>query len=61
MSISPAEFFAYEAVILTEQMPAARVISFLAENPEFADWYAARSKARQERAADVQSAAASTP
>lgn len=49
---TPPEYPAYETVILTGQMPASRLISFLDENPDFARWYAARAKMRRQRRTD---------
>jgi len=40
--IRQEQFSLYEAVILTEQMPAGQVPRFMQENPEFFAWYRAR-------------------
>lgn len=45
--IDAHEFEIYEQIILTGQMPEHRVISFLADNAEFAAWYRARALRRR--------------
>lgn len=40
--IDQKKFEVYEAIILSEQMDASEVPSFMADNPEFAAWYAKR-------------------
>jgi hypothetical protein len=45
--IPPDQFEAYEAMILSDQIPAGRVCALLAENPAFAEWYRARMAARR--------------
>jgi hypothetical protein len=47
-TIPREQFFNYEALILTEQMPADRVQSLLADNPDFAKWYRDRAAARRQ-------------
>lgn len=42
--LDPEQFAAYEAVILTGQMPAEAVPKFLQDNPAFAAWYRARRR-----------------
>ncbi|WP_296741359.1 hypothetical protein [Mesorhizobium sp.] len=53
-AIPREQFLNYETLILTEQMPAARVRSLLDENPDFAEWYRGRVEARRRASLDAE-------
>ena len=44
--IAPADFEAYEALILSGQVPHEDAPAFLDNDPAFAEWYRERAKTR---------------
>lgn len=45
--ITPDQYETWEAMILSDQVPADQLAQLLEGNPGFADWYRARTEARK--------------